>query len=169
MRYREYLKSRLGDRLPSDAKIPRKFHLVGHVALVHLNSSLLQYESIIGEATLSFDKRIKSVAVKTGPTSGEIRRPFYKVIAGDCNTVTTHIENGVQFRLDPIQITFSGGNKGERINIVNQIEPGEKVLDMFSCVGQFALQIAKSTDARIIAIEINPEAYDFNRNDSCIC
>jgi len=161
MRYREYLKSNLRDILPSNAKIPRKFHLVGHVALVHLNSSLLEYESIIGEVTLSFDKRIKSVAVRTGPTSGEIRHPFYKVVAGDCNTVTTHIENGVHFRLDPTRITFSGGNKGERINIANQVEPGEKVLDMFSCVGQFALQIAKSAEVNVMAIEINPEAYEF--------
>ena len=161
MRYREYLESKLGDRLPVDAKVPRKFHLVGHVALVHLNSSLMHYGSLIGEATLSFDKRIKSVAIRTGPTSGEMRHPYYKVVAGDCNTVTTHIENGVKFQLDPIRITFSGGNKRERINIVNQVEPGEKVLDMFACVGQFALQIAKSVDTRVTAIEINPEAYNF--------
>ena len=161
MRYREYLESKLGDSLPSDVKVPRKFHLVGHVALVHLNSSLLEYRSLIGEATLSFDKRIKSVAIRIGPTRGETRQPFYEVVAGDCNTITTHIENGVHFRLDPIRITFSGGNKRERINIVNQVKPGEKVVDMFSCVGQFALQIAKSTDALVTAIEINPEAYDF--------
>lgn len=161
MRYRKYLESKLGDSLPSGVKVPRKFHIVGHVALIHLNSSLQEYGSIIGEATLSFDSRIKSVAIKTGPTCGETRRPFYEVVAGDCNTVTTHIENGVLFRLDPIRITFSGGNKRERINITNQVEPGEKVVDMFSCVGQFALQIAKSTGAFVTAIEINPEAYGF--------
>ncbi|MGY5859700.1 MAG: class I SAM-dependent methyltransferase family protein [Candidatus Thorarchaeota archaeon] len=161
MRYREYLESKLGDSLPSGAKIPRKFHIVGHVALVHLNSSLQEYGSLIGEATLSFDNRIKSVAIRTGPTSGETRQPFYEVVAGDCNTITTHIENGVHFRLDPIRITFSGGNKRERVNIANQVTPGEKVVDMFSCVGQFGIQIAKSTDALVTAIEINPEAYDF--------
>ncbi|MHA1971266.1 MAG: class I SAM-dependent methyltransferase [Candidatus Thorarchaeota archaeon] len=161
MRYREYLESKLGDNLPSGVKVPRKFHIVGHVALVHLNSSLQEYSSSIGEATLTFDARIKSVAVRIGPTSGEIRRPFYEVVAGDCNTVTTHIENGVHFRLDPIRITFSGGNKRERIDIINRVEAGEKVVDMFSCVGQFALQIAKSTDASVTAIEINPEAYQF--------
>jgi len=161
MKYREYLENTLRDRLPSNAKVPKKFHLVGHVALVHLNSSMMPYDSIIGEATLSFDKRIRSVAVRTGPTVGETRQPFYKVVAGDCNTVTTHIENGVYFKLNPLRITFSGGNKGERINITNKIKPGEKVLDMFSCVGQFALQIAKSTDAIVTAIEINPEAYEF--------
>lgn len=161
MRYRDFLKAQLKNRLPDSITLPSGFHVVGHVALVHLNSSLQEYSSLIGKATLAFDDRIKSVAVRIGPTSGEIRRPFYEVVAGDCNTVTTHIENGVHYRLDPIRITFSGGNKRERIDIVNRIEAGEKVVDMFSCVGQFALQIAKSTDALVTAIEINPEAYQF--------
>jgi tRNA wybutosine-synthesizing protein 2 len=161
MRYREFLKTHLKNKLPEGIQLPSGFHVVGHVALVHLNSSLHEYASIIGEATLLFDNRIKSVAIRTGPTSGEKRRPLYEIVAGDCNTVTTHIENGVQFKLDPLRITFSGGNKRERINIANQVKPGEKVVDMFSCVGQFALQIAKSAGALVTAIEINPEAYQF--------
>ena len=161
MRYRDFLRAQLKNRLPDGITLPSGFHIVGHVALVHLNSSLQEYSSLIGKVTLTFDNRIKSVAVRIGPTSGEIRRPFYEVVAGDCNTVTTHIENGVHFRLDPIRITFSGGNKRERIDIANRVEAGEKVVDMFSCVGQFALQIAKSTDALVTAIEINPEAYQF--------
>jgi len=161
MRYRDFLKAQLKNRIPEGIQLPSGFHVVGHVALVHLNSSLHEYASIIGEATMLFDNRIKSVAIRAGPTSGEKRRPFYEVVAGDCNTVTTHIENGVRFKLDPIRITFSGGNKRERINIANQVESGEKVVDMFSCVGQFALQIAKSKDALVTAIEINPEAYQF--------
>ena len=161
MRYRDFLKTKLKNQLPGGITLPSGFHVVGHVALVHLNSSLQEYSSLIGEATLTFDARIKSVAVRTGPTSGELRHPFYELVAGNRNTVTTHIENGVRFRLDPIKITFSGGNKRERIDIVNRVEAGEKVVDMFSCVGQFALQIAKSTDALVTAIEINPEAYQF--------
>ncbi|MHA1666221.1 MAG: class I SAM-dependent methyltransferase [Candidatus Thorarchaeota archaeon] len=161
MRYRDFLRTKLKNQLPDGITLPSGFHVVGHVALVHLNSSLQEYSSLIGEATLAFDTRIESVAVRTGPTSGEIRSPFYEVVAGNCNTVTTHIENGVHFRLDPIRITFSGGNKRERIDIVNRVGVGEKVVDMFSCVGQFALQIAKSTDALVTAIEINPEAYQF--------
>jgi tRNA wybutosine-synthesizing protein 2 len=58
-------------------------------------------------------------------------------------------------------MTFSGGNKGERIGISRSIDAGECVVDMFSCVGQFALHIAKSNDVNVIAIEINSEAYKF--------
>jgi len=145
MRYRDFLRTKLKNQLPDGITLPSGFHVVGHVALVHLNSSLQEYSSLIGEVTLAFDTRIKSVAIRAGPTDREIRRPFYELVAGNCNTVTTHIENGVHFRLDPIRITFSGGNKRERIDIVNRVERGEKVVDMFSCV----------------AIEINPEAYQF--------
>ena len=161
MRYRDFLYSKLQHQLPENPKLPAGFHVVGHVALVHLDFSLEEYASIIGEVTLSFDDRIKTVAIRKGPTLGRIRSPHYEVVAGDCNTVTTHIENGVVFKLDPVRITFSGGNKRERIDISKQIRKDETVVDMFSCVGQFALQIAKSVDAKVIAIEINPEAYEF--------
>jgi len=41
------------------------------------------------------------------------------------------------------------------------VKPGENVVDMFSCVGQFALHIAKSSNVSVTAIEINPEAFGF--------
>jgi tRNA wybutosine-synthesizing protein 2 len=108
--------------------------------------------------TLEYDKRIKSVGIKTGPTEGRVRRPGYTLIAGEPNTLTTHIEGGVSFRIDPLRFTFSGGNRAERIRIGRIIESGEKVLDMFACVGQFSLHAAKG-GAKVIAIEINPDAH----------
>ena len=161
MRYREFLRARLKDIIPSALSVPSGFHVVGHVALVHLSSALMEYAAFIGEATLDYDHRLKSVAVRTGPTTGIERRPAYKVVAGSRNTITMHIENKIRFKFDPIRMTFSGGNKGERIGISRRINPGEYVVDMFACVGQFALHIAKRNDVNVIAIEINPEAYEF--------
>ncbi len=161
MRYREYLRDRLGDDIPHDIPIPRKIHVVGHVALLHLDSKLMSYATEIGVATLEFDKRIESVAVKAGPTKGVVRKPSYSLIAGRKETVTTHIESGVKFRLDPLRLTFSGGNRKERARIPKLVSSGENIVDMFSCVGQFALHIAKVADVKITAIEINPEAFEF--------
>jgi tRNA wybutosine-synthesizing protein 2 len=161
MRYREFLRTRLKDIIPDTLRLPSGFHVVGHVALLHLNPELMEYAESLGNATLDYDHRLKSVAVRIGPTKGIERRPAYEVIAGSKDTVTIHIENKVRFKLDPIRMTFSGGNKGERIGISRRINPRECVVDMFSCVGQFALHIAKSNDVRVIAIEINSEAYEF--------
>jgi len=161
MKYREFLRIRLKDIVPEKMKLPSGFHVVGHVVLVHLNSELLEYATVLGEVTLDYDNKLKSVAVRTGPTKGIERKPDYKVVAGSKDTITIHTENKIRFKLDPIRMTFSGGNKGERIGISRRINTGECVVDMFSCVGQFALHIANNNDANVIAIEINPEAYGF--------
>jgi tRNA wybutosine-synthesizing protein 2 len=161
MKYRNFLKSRLSDDIPDNYQLPSGFHLVGHVALVHLDSRLMRFAQKIGVTTLDYDRRVKSVVVKTGPTKGRMRRPSYSLVAGDSNTITTHVESGVKFRLDPVRFTFSGGNRGERIRVSQLTRPGENVVDMFSCVGQFALHITKAADVEVTAIEINPEAFEF--------
>ena len=41
------------------------------------------------------------------------------------------------------------------------MEDGEIVVDMFSCVGQFSLHIARGANVEVTAIEINPDAFKF--------
>ena len=147
--------------IPSDVKIPQGFHLVGHVVLLHLDEKLMDYAELIGKITLEYDSRIRSVAVRIGPTYDAVRSPQYQLVAGDSDTVTLHVEREVKFCLDPLRVTFSGGNRTERMRISDIVRPGEVVLDMFACVGQFALHIAKTNETKVIAIEINPIAYDF--------
>lgn len=161
MRYKDFLRSKLSDVVSSDIVLPSGFHLVGHVALVHLDFDAMEYASLIGERTLEYDQRVLSVAVKIGPTKGIARLPSYVLVAGNRNTVTTHIEGGVRFRLDPLRLTFSGGNRRERTRLSKIVKDNEIVVDMFSCVGQFALHIAKKANVAVTAIEINPDAYRF--------
>lgn len=161
MKYRDFLRNELKGVIPDDVVLPSGFHLVGHVALLHLNSDTMSYASIIGEKTLQFSKRILSVAARTGPTEGIMRLPSYELVAGLSNTTTIHYEDGVQFVLDPLHLTFSGGNRRERMRLSKLVKEGEHVVDMFSCVGQFALHIAKSADVKITAIEINKEAFQY--------
>ncbi|MHA2378033.1 MAG: class I SAM-dependent methyltransferase [Candidatus Thorarchaeota archaeon] len=161
MRYREFLRTRLRNQIPCDIPLPSGFHLVGHVALLHVDSGLQPYLQLVGEATLQYDKKITSVAARMGVTTGIMRIPDYTVIAGENQTITTHVESGVRFRLDPTRITFSGGNRGERLRMGSVVESGESVLDMFACVGQFALHMAKDKRVRMQAIELNPDAYQF--------
>lgn len=161
MRYRNFLRNKLNGLVPTDLDLPSGFHLVGHVALLHLDSGLMGYASLIGEKTLEYDQRILSVAAKIGPTEGIKRLPSYELIAGDSNTITTHIEDGVKFRVDPLRFTFSGGNRRERMRLSKLVKDDEIIVDMFSCVGQFALHIAKSINVRVTAIEINKDAFKF--------
>ncbi|MFW9786634.1 MAG: class I SAM-dependent methyltransferase family protein [Candidatus Thorarchaeota archaeon] len=161
MRYRDFLRRELDGIVPNEIVLPSGFHLVGYVALLHLDFNTMKYVSVIGEKTLEFDPRIQSVAVRTGPTAGATRLPSYELVAGNSNTITTHVERGIKFRLDPLRLTFSGGNRRERIRLSDLVNDGEKVVDMFSCVGQFALHIAKAAEVEVTAIEINQDAYQF--------
>jgi tRNA wybutosine-synthesizing protein 2 len=161
MQYREYLESSLSSIVPEGTGLPQGYHLIGHVVLLTLKDESMPYAEQIGEATLQYDHRAKSVAVRVGQTKGITRKPQYKVVAGTHDTVTVHTENGVKFMLDPMTITFSGGNKRERVMLPSRVQEGEVVVDMFACVGQFALHIAKHTDAKVFALEINPEAFSF--------
>ena len=162
MKFQAYLKAHLSDKIPNHVQLPNGYYLVGHVALLDISEQLLPYADILGKIILEYETRIKSVAIKIGPTTGIIRTPNYKLIAGESITITTHIENGVKFRIDPLCLTFSRGNTKERIEMPLKVGQDEVVVDMFSCVGQFALHIAKkSLASKVIAIEINPVAYKF--------
>ncbi len=161
MRFKTYLRTRLKEIVPDEVPLPSGFHILGHVVLLKLESDAMSYAEEIGDAILQYSKRIRTVAIKTGPTINQIRTPSYKVIAGDPDTIVTHIENGVIYHLDPLRITFSAGNRGERAYIASIAQPYETVIDMFACVGQFTLPIAKVGGCRVISLEINPKAYEF--------
>ena len=161
MRFRRYLESKIGHCIPEEIKAPSGFHLVGHVALLHTEITDRECLKLLAKATLDFDHRIRSVAVRTGPTVGDFRVPQYRLIGGSSDTVTDHVERGIVFRLDPLRVTFSGGNKLERVSIADQAKHGEHIVDMFACVGQFALHIARREGVYVTAIELNPVAHAF--------
>jgi tRNA wybutosine-synthesizing protein 2 len=161
MRYRDYLQARLNGTPVEESRLPSGYQILGHVALVHLNENLWQFAAEIGQLTIEYDRRVKSVAIRCGPTQGVTRKPAYKVVAGNPNTATTVTEGGIRFRLDPLVVTFSRGNRQERLRLSSIIRPGETVVDMFACVGQFALPAGTGQSSRVFAIEIDPVAYEF--------
>ena len=161
MHYQEYLQNKLEGLIPQGIQLPKGFHLVGHVALLRLNPKLMPFAEAIGNETLKYDLRIKSVAVRTGRTSKVTRIPDYTLVAGRSNTETIHKEAGVLFQVDPLRVTFSGGNITERIRMGQVPHHDEIIVDMFACIGQFALHMVKKKTVQVTAIEINPEAYAY--------
>lgn len=161
MRYRTYLERGLKGRIPEDAKLPRGYHLIGHVILLDVDSALQDFVQEIAELSLAYESRAKSILVRKGPTSGEHRIPSYQFVTGNPDTETEHMENQVRFRLDPSKVTFCGGNRAERIRMGSSVHKDERVLDMFACVGQFGIHMAKTGGAEVTCIEINREAFQY--------
>lgn len=109
---------------------------------------------------------VKSVLAKAGPRAGVLRVYKLKLVAGSKNTVVTHKEHGMLFKLDPRLMYFSPRESTERQRIATKVKPKEKVLVMFSGVGPFAIAIAKKRPlTKIECIEINKKAVAFAKEN----
>ena len=160
MTYHQFLQTRLGERIPAEL-LPRRIRVLGHVAILWLDSQIVRHKHLIGQATLEYDGKIKSVLRRTDAIAGPYRQPAVELIAGSPETETRFRENRVIFHLDPRKVMFSVGNKAERQRM-SKLGAGELVVDMFAGIGQLSLPMAvHSNPKRIHTIEWNPDAYHY--------
>lgn len=145
------------------------FDLVGSgekaVAIVEIVEGADEKE--IAEEIMKQNKNVKSVLKKTSERKGEFRLRECKLIAGDENTEVVHREYGFVLKVDPQKVYFSPREATERQRIAEQVEAGETVLVMFSGICPFAIAIAKKQPEveKVVAIEINPEAHEYAKEN----
>jgi tRNA wybutosine-synthesizing protein 2 len=160
MSFYRFLCGRLGDSVACDA-LPRRLRILGHVAVLWLESEAVPAKAMIGQAVLQFNPKIRSVLRRTAAISGPYRQPAVELIAGDTHTETAFRESRCIFHLDPMKVMFSIGNKAERARM-SQLGAGELVVDMFAGIGQFSIPMAVHAHPRMIhAIEWNPDAFHY--------
>ena len=169
MRFRSEL-SEVIENLPEHLheKLPRTWRRIGPVAIVQLDSSLTSYCSSIGNAILKILSKngIQTIAVRILPTDGIERLPALEIVAGEKNTSVVHKELGCYFHLDPLKITFSSGNHGERVRMIKLTSKDSCLVDMFACVGNLSLApTVHNVDLHTVGIEINPTAYSYLRKN----
>jgi len=160
------IRNSLAKSLPGElmGQLPGKWELLGDVLVLPIprSSALADHERTIA-AAYAKELSARAVLAPTGPISGVCRVPEMRFLLGD-SAVTTHIENGIEYRFDVSRIMFSSGNIDERIRMAGISMEGETVVDMFAGIGYFTLPVAKYTGAaRVFACEINPLACDFLR------
>jgi tRNA (guanine37-N1)-methyltransferase len=151
------------------AQAPRSMDLIGDVAILEVPVDLWGYRQVVGAALLAFNPAVKTVLAKTGPVDGAYRVRTYEVIAGVHTTETVYREHGCTFHLDPAIVYFSPRLSTERWRVAQQVRRGETVVDMFTGVGAFAIQIAKKVDAvKVHAIDLNPDAVRFLKTNIAV-
>ena len=161
MGFRDLLKEELKGKIEDLDKLPSGFQKIGDIIILNLDESLLEYKKVIGEAVLGIFG-VRSVCNKFGEITGKFREPQIEVIAGDENTVTTHVEHGCKYRFDVRKVMFAKGNISERVRIAKQVKDGEIIVDMFAGLGYFTIPIGKLSKAeKIYSIELNPISFDF--------
>jgi len=144
------------------------FDIVGDIAVLEIPDNLAAKQKLIADAVLAVHRNVKVVAKKIGGTRGEFRIRPVKVIAGENRTDTLYRESGCIFRLDINKVYFSGRLSTERLRIASLVRKGENILALFSGVGPFPIVIerhAKGKMARQLAVELNPDAVSFMREN----
>ena len=142
------------------------FDILGDIAVIEVPEELVKKEKLIADAILKVHGNVKVVAKKAGATNGEFRIRPVTVLAGEKRTTTLYRENGCEFELDINSVYFSSRLGTERKRIATLAKNNENVLVLFAGVGPFAVVIAKQKpDAKITAIELNPQAYEYMKKN----
>jgi len=94
-----------------------------------------------------------------GEVSGEYRTREFTILAGIPTTRTQVTEHGHRFTIDLSGAYFSARLSTERQRILNQVQEGEVILDMFAGVGPFAITLAARA-ALVVAADLNPLAIE---------
>ena len=150
--------------------IPSSYDIVGSrekaVAIVEIPDELKKQEKEIANSIMKRHKNVKSVLKKVSERIGKYRTRKYRLLAGERNTEVIHVEYGCKFKLDPRKVYFSPREGTERFRISRKVKPGERILIMFAGIGPYPIIIAKKQPkVKIVAIEINPKAYEYMKKN----
>ncbi|MFH0847969.1 MAG: class I SAM-dependent methyltransferase family protein [archaeon] len=144
------------------ASLPKAVDIIGEIAVIEIPSQLGDYKNVIGEAVMKVNTNVHTVLAKLGPISTPVRVRRFEVISGKGLTETTHHEYGLALRLDVLRTYFSPRLSTEHERVAAQVRENEVVVDMFTGVGPFAIQIAANRRKVIVyAIDINPHAMRY--------
>ncbi len=138
-------------------EIPTGYARIGNCAIIKPRN-ILSSEKQVGDAIRKILPWAKAVILQKN-TLDITRRPLGKVISGKLDLPVIHKELRTRFVLNPLTITFSPGNHGERERLLEEVKTGT-IVDMFACIGNLSLPLSTRNNTRAIAIEISPYTFE---------
>ena len=152
----------LEDELSSEEieNLRTSFDTIGDIVILEIPENLVGKKQIIGDAALRFTKR-KSIYMKKSAIKGTTRVRDLEFLSGTDDSVTIHREHGARLKLDVREVYFSPRLATERKRVMESVNDGEKILDMFCGIGPFPIVIAKNKNVDITAVDINFEAIKY--------
>ncbi len=147
------------------SEVTRSMDVVGDIAVLRLKDDIRPRATEIGEALMEVHPRLRAVAVDSG-VQGELRVRSLEIVSGEGPLVTVHREQGMELRVDLERAYFSPRLATEHQRIADMVSPGERVLDMFTGVGPFAVLVAKqASGAEVHAVDLNEAAVQLAREN----
>ncbi len=146
---------------PSEIEdLKTSFDTIGDIVILEIPENLEDKKNKIGDAALEFTKR-RSIYMKRSAIKGTIRIRDLEFLSGIDNPVTIHKEHQARLKLDVSKVYFSPRLATERKRVMESVENGEKILDMFCGIGPFPIVIAKNKKVDITAVDINETAIEY--------
>ena len=157
--------------LPKGSETLSSSTIVGHITYVNLNHDyLMPYKEIIGQLILSTTKA-ELVVTKTNSIENKFRNLDLEILAGDpkLGFEVTVKENGCSFKLDFSKVYWNPRLSTEHQRIVDMVNYGDTVFDVFGGVGPFSVPIGvkgKLTKKQPIPIyvhanDLNPSSFEY--------
>ncbi|MCX8192147.1 MAG: class I SAM-dependent methyltransferase family protein, partial [Nitrososphaerales archaeon] len=139
------LKRALMGILNSDeiSQLYSSFDIVGDIAIIKIPDRLIDKKDIIAKAILDNLKSVKTVLRQASPISGTYRTRELEYLMGEKKTLTFYREHGCTFKVDLAKVYFSPRLSYERLRVAEQVNPNERVVNMFGGIGTFSILIAK--------------------------
>ena len=156
--FSELLKDELTDEEIENLRT--SFDTIGEIVILEIPDDLVDKKQIIGDAALKFTKR-RSIYMKKSAIKGTTRIRDLEFLSGVDDSVTIHKEHGARLKLDVREVYFSPRLATERKRVMQSVENGEKILDMFCGIGPFPIVIAKNRKVDITAVDINKSAIKY--------
>lgn len=153
--------------------IPKSYDIIGRIAVVEFDKfhqindkEYYDFKDKIAKAIVDVNKNIKNVYEKKSEIKGKYRLRELAILYGEEKPETIHKENDCVFKLDIKNTYFSPRLVFERRRIASsEIKKNELIIDMFSGVGPFSIQIAKNKNVKIYAFDINPIACRYLKDN----
>ncbi|XP_029316027.1 tRNA (guanine(37)-N(1))-methyltransferase [Cottoperca gobio] len=144
--------------LPQGQDVPSGFSRVGHIAHMNLREHQLPYKNLIGQVIMDKNPGVTCVVNKTNMIDSTYRNFKMEMLAGEENMVAKVKENGVTYEFDFSCVYWNPRLSTEHQRVVQLVERGDTVFDVFAGVGPFAVPAARS-GANVLANDLNPESH----------
>lgn len=134
------------------------YEIIGDIIILYKKKEYIDYYNI-GHLLLNYFKNINTVLLSLTPIKGEFRTRTFYFICGIYKKKTYYKENNCIFFIDLEKVYFTQHLANERKNLLDKIQDGSIVIDMFSGFGPFSILISKiKSSVKVISIDKNPNA-----------
>jgi tRNA (guanine37-N1)-methyltransferase len=141
-------------------EISLKFDQIGFICLLRLDPEVTtkEFRQRTGQLIIDSHPKIKTAVNKIDNTRGTTRVYPIEHLSGLKSYRSWHREYGVLIKVDLENTYFNPRLAEEHNKISLEIKKGEKILDLFTGVGPFALHCARAVECQVYAVDINPIA-----------